>query len=74
MDKDTKLRKFIATTIKEYLNEQMGSNKEFIGYHSTNTKIDNFDFDKIELKPNSSTRIDGMFFSVKYTHNSINEF
>lgn len=63
MDKDMKLRKFIATTIKECLNEQMGSNKEFIGYHSTNTKIDNFDFDKIELKPNSSTRIDGIFFS-----------
>ena len=63
MNKDMKLRKFIATTIKEYLNEQVSGNKEFIGYHSTNSKIDNFDFDKIELKPNSSTRIDGIFFS-----------
>ena len=63
MDKDMKLRRFIATTIKEYLNEQMTANKEFIAYHSTNSKIDDFDFNKIELKPNSSTRIDGMFFT-----------
>mgnify|MGYP003440344643 FL=1 len=63
MDKDMKLRKLIATTIREFLNEQVSGNKEFIAYHSTNSKIDNFDFDKIELKPNSSTRIDGMFFS-----------
>lgn len=57
------LRKFIHTTIGEFLNEQLSGNKEFIAYHSTDSKIDNFDFDKIELKPNSSTRIDGMFFS-----------
>ena len=38
-------------------------NKEFIAYHSTNSKIDNFNFEKIEIKPNSSTRIDGIFFS-----------
>jgi hypothetical protein len=63
MTKDMKLRKFISTTIREYLNEQMSNNKEFIAYHSTNSKIDDFDFDKIELKPNSSTRIDGIFFS-----------
>lgn len=63
MNEDMKLRKFIATTIREFLNEQVSGNKEFIAYHSTNTKIDNFDFDKIELKPNSSTRIDGIFFS-----------
>jgi hypothetical protein len=56
-------RKFIATTFKEYLNEQINSRKEFIAYHSTNSKIEDFDFDKIELKPNSSTRIDGIFFS-----------
>ena len=63
MEKDMKLRKLIATTIREFLNEQVSGNKEFIAYHSTNSKIDNFDFDKIELKPNSSTRIDGIFFS-----------
>jgi len=63
MNKDMKLRKIITTTIREFLNEHVSSNKEFIAYHSTNSKIDNFDFDKIELKPNSSTRIDGMFFS-----------
>ena len=63
MNKDMKLRKFIDTTIREFLNEQVSDNKKFITYHSTNSKIDNFDFNKIELKSNSSTRIDGMFFS-----------
>lgn len=33
MNKDMKLRKFITTTIKEYLNEQVSGNKEFIVYH-----------------------------------------
>lgn len=63
MNEDMKSRNFIATTIRVFLNEQVSGNKEFIGYHSTDSKIDDFDFDKIELKPNSSTRIDGMFFS-----------
>ena len=63
MKDDMKLRKFIATTIREFLNEQVSDNKKFIAYHSTNSKIDDFDFDKIELKANSSTRIDGIFFS-----------
>jgi hypothetical protein len=54
MNKDMKLRKFIATTIREFLNEQVNTNKEFIVYHSTNSKIDDFNFDKIELKPNLS--------------------
>jgi len=58
-----KLYKFISTTMKEYLNEQMNNSTEFIAYHSTNSKIYNFDFNNIELKPNSSTRIDGLFFS-----------
>lgn len=45
------------------MNEQLANEKEFIAYHSTNSKIDDFDFNDIELKPNSSTRIDGIFFS-----------
>jgi hypothetical protein len=44
------------------MNKDMKLHK-FIAYHSTNSRIDDFSFDKIELKPNSSTRIDGMFFS-----------
>lgn len=49
---------------KQKLSEnQSSSNQEYITYHSSNSKIDDFDFDKIELKPNSSTRIDGIFFS-----------
>ena len=58
-----KLRKFIATTIKEYLNENKNNSTEYIAYHSSTSNITNFNFDDIELKPNSSTRIDGMFFS-----------
>lgn len=55
--------RYIMTTIREYLSEQSINSNEFIVYHSSNSKIDNFDFDKIEIKPNSSTRIDGIFFS-----------
>ena len=58
-----KRRKFMVTTLTEYLNEEVNSDKEFIAYHSTYSEIDEFDFDKIELKPNSSTRISGIFFS-----------
>ena len=36
---------------KQFVNEQLVNGKEFIAYHSTNSKIDNFDFNKIELKP-----------------------
>jgi len=63
MKKDIKLHKFISTIIKEFLNDYVNNGNEFIGYHSTNSKIDNFDFNKIEIKPNSSTRIDEIFFS-----------
>ncbi len=59
------LRKFIATTIREYLNENKNISNEYIAYHSSNSNITNFNFDDIELKPNSSTRIDGIFFSNK---------
>lgn len=58
-----KQRKFMVTTLDEYLNEEVNSDKEFVAYHSTYSEIDEFDFDKIELKPNSSTRISGIFFS-----------
>lgn len=39
------------------------NNIEFIAYHSTDSDIESFNFDDIELKPGSSTRIDGIFFS-----------
>jgi hypothetical protein len=59
------MRKMIdkVKNFKQFVNEQITNGKEFIAYHSSNSKIDKFDFDKIELKPNSSTRMDGMFFS-----------
>lgn len=52
----------IEVTELKKLNESE-TNKGFTAYHSTNSKIDDFDFSKTELKPNSSTRIDGIFFS-----------
>jgi hypothetical protein len=60
---NTKLK--TLKSFKSFLNETIktNNNKEFIVYHSTDSKIDEFDFNKIELKPNSSTRIDGIFFS-----------
>lgn len=66
MKKDTKLSDIkIRKIIRKYLNEYASNDKEFIAYHSTNSIIDEFDFNKIELKPGSSTRIDGIFFSDK---------
>ena len=56
------MRQIIKKAIREVLNEGL-NNKEFIAYHSSYSKIDDFDFDKIEIKPNSSTRIDALFFS-----------
>ena len=35
-------RKLIATTIREYLNEEMDNNKEFIAYHGSGVEFDNF--------------------------------
>ena len=35
MEKDMKLRKFIATTIREYLNEQQTFNNKIVAYHGT---------------------------------------
>ena len=35
--------------------------RKFIAYHSTNTKIDDFDFNKIELKSNTSMRINVLY-------------
>ncbi len=60
MESKSSVREIIIKCLNEYLNRD---NKEFIAYHSTDFKIDEFDFDKVELKANSSTRIDGMFFS-----------
>jgi hypothetical protein len=60
MESKSSVREIIIKCLNEYLNKD---NKEFIAYHSTDFKIDEFDFDKIELKANSSTRIDGIFFS-----------
>lgn len=55
--------KFINKIITESLNEQNINKNEFIAYHSTDSEINDFSFDGIKIKPNSSTRIDGIFFS-----------
>jgi hypothetical protein len=43
MEKDMKLRKFIATTIREYLNEQQIFDNKDIWYHGTNNNFNVFD-------------------------------
>lgn len=45
------------------IDEQSLNKKEYIAYHSTDTKIETFNFNQVEIKPGSSTRIDGIFFS-----------
>ncbi len=41
------LRKFIATTIHEYLNEQQTINENFVAYHGSGVKFDDFSDDFI---------------------------
>lgn len=55
----------MITRINEFkkILESTDSNYEYIVYHSSNSIIDEFDFNNIVIKPNSSTRIDGIFFS-----------
>lgn len=43
------LKKFIATTIKEYLNEQVDNFTDIILYHGTNNDFDNFNIEKSGL-------------------------
>jgi hypothetical protein len=43
------LRKFIATTIREYLNEQIDNFTDITLYHGTNNDFDNFDIEKSGL-------------------------
>ena len=57
----TKFKEFILESKLEYINKD--GKFEFIAYHSTDAIITDFDFSEIELKSNSSTRIDGIFFS-----------
>lgn len=44
---------------------EKNSYQEIIVYHSSPYNITKFDFDKIQIKAGSSTRIDGIFFSNK---------
>jgi hypothetical protein len=37
--------------------------REFIAYHSTDYQIKDFDFNEVQMKSQSSTRINGIFFS-----------
>ena len=43
------LRKFIATTIREYLNEQVDNFTNITLYHGTNNNFDEFDIEKSGL-------------------------
>ena len=51
------LRKFIATTIREYLNEQEISTKKFIAYHGTSNDFKEFDIKKMHDKEGKSLNL-----------------
>lgn len=63
---NTKVKQYEMKNIKTF--ENYHSTYEFIGYHSTDFKIENFNFNDIQIKANSSTRIDGIFFSNTPQH------
>lgn len=58
------LGKFIATTVREYLNEQHYINESvYKVYHGTNDDFDSFDYDKIGTNTESAWNGVGFYFS-----------
>jgi hypothetical protein len=58
------LRKFIATTIREYLNEQNYINENvYKVFHGTNDSFDSFDYDKIGTNTEGAWNGVGFYFS-----------
>ena len=53
----------MITKYKDFLLENINQHNEYIVYHSSDSVIKEFNFDDVELKANSSTNIDGIFFS-----------
>lgn len=52
----------IKITLKDFLNEQQNNNV-FIAYHSSHDDISNFNHDDISYNPQSSTRMEAIYFS-----------
>jgi len=66
------LRKFIATTIREYLNEQHVINESIYQvFHGTNDDFDNFDYDKIGTNTEAAWNGGGFYFSDNKTEASL---
>jgi hypothetical protein len=66
------LRKFIATTIREYLNEQNILNENiYYVFHGTNDNFDDFEYDKIGTNTKQAWNGVGFYFSDNKTEASL---
>ena len=69
------LRKFIATTIREYLNEQNYINENvYKVFHGTNDSFDSFDYDKIGTNTEGAWNGVGFYFSDNNRCKKLQEF
>jgi hypothetical protein len=57
------MKKFIATTIKEFLNEEQTINEELIVYHRSQKKFDKFDISKINSGSKRQINGWGLYFT-----------
>ena len=68
MEKDIKLRKFIATTIREYLNEQNNLGDRIVGYHGTRSFLPFQKFENSMIGTglvSGGAKYDGFFFTTE---------
>ena len=62
--KQMELRKFITTTIREYLNENVNQ-KEIVAYHGGD-KLDDFDYNEIGTAKHGNIFGNGFYFTTEY--------
>ena len=70
------LRKFIQTTIREYLNEtkQVSDNEEIVAYHRSTKKFNKFNISNISVDSNRQRYGYGLYFSDNIPHNQYGEY
>lgn len=70
-----KLRKFIKTTIREYLKEELNMNSGgIIAYHRSRKKFNKFNISNISVDSNRQRYGYGLYFSNSIPHNQYGEY
>jgi hypothetical protein len=78
MEKDMKLRKFIVTTIREYLNEHKSNSdvitEEIVAYHRSPKKFNKFNISNVSVDTNRQRYGYGLYFSDSIPNNQYGEY